>query len=182
MEAGAPSPSLGQPRPSTSSINADNSVPRVPPPTALGGGPDHEDICPGSRWSNSHTNCVNSSDRTRSPSPNGRSENKHAIVDELMVSNQTTEEEVHSVNTMIGQPETRPISQEQLVAEVKGIYAGLVMCVTYSFVLCLSRCSRCPADKFPTIIGSSLSASRWIAHKVHEMIQIPNSTMNNGKP
>lgn len=28
---------------------------------------------------------------------------------------------------MIGQPETRPISQEQLVAEVKGIYAGLVM-------------------------------------------------------
>ncbi|KAK2005450.1 hypothetical protein LZ32DRAFT_176186 [Colletotrichum eremochloae] len=29
--------------------------------------------------------------------------------------------------TMIKQPETRPISQEQLVAEVKGIYAGLVM-------------------------------------------------------
>jgi len=25
------------------------------------------------------------------------------------------------------QPETRPISQEQLVAEVKGIYAGLLM-------------------------------------------------------
>lgn len=31
------------------------------------------------------------------------------------------------MNKMIGQPETRPISQEQLVAEVKGIYAGLVM-------------------------------------------------------
>lgn len=28
---------------------------------------------------------------------------------------------------MLKQPETRPISQEQLVAEVKGIYAGLVM-------------------------------------------------------
>lgn len=28
---------------------------------------------------------------------------------------------------MIKQPDTRPISQEQLVAEVKGIYAGLVM-------------------------------------------------------
>jgi len=28
---------------------------------------------------------------------------------------------------IIKQPETRPISQEQLVAEVKGIYAGLVM-------------------------------------------------------
>ncbi|TEA15028.1 Telomerase-binding protein EST1A [Colletotrichum sidae] len=31
------------------------------------------------------------------------------------------------VEEMIKQPETRPISQEQLVAEVKGIYAGLVM-------------------------------------------------------
>jgi hypothetical protein len=30
-------------------------------------------------------------------------------------------------NTIILQPETRPIPQEQLVAEVKGIYAGLVM-------------------------------------------------------
>ncbi|KAH8909360.1 hypothetical protein BR93DRAFT_863699, partial [Coniochaeta sp. PMI_546] len=28
---------------------------------------------------------------------------------------------------LIQQPETRPISQEQLVAEVKGIYAGLIM-------------------------------------------------------
>lgn len=37
------------------------------------------------------------------------------------------EEEDPSVSHMIKQPETRPISQEQLVAEVKGIYAGLVM-------------------------------------------------------
>ncbi|KAL2137836.1 hypothetical protein VTI28DRAFT_8016 [Corynascus sepedonium] len=28
---------------------------------------------------------------------------------------------------LIKQPETRPILQEQLVAEIKGIYAGLVM-------------------------------------------------------
>ncbi|KAK1574279.1 uncharacterized protein LY79DRAFT_480710, partial [Colletotrichum navitas] len=28
---------------------------------------------------------------------------------------------------MIKQPETRPISQEQLIAEVKGIYVGLVL-------------------------------------------------------
>ena len=28
---------------------------------------------------------------------------------------------------IVREPETRPISQEQLVAEVKGIYAGLVM-------------------------------------------------------
>lgn len=40
---------------------------------------------------------------------------------------QTLEEEDASVTTMIKQSETRPISQEQLVAEVKGIYAGLVM-------------------------------------------------------
>ncbi|UNI16681.1 hypothetical protein JDV02_003095 [Purpureocillium takamizusanense] len=40
-----------------------------------------------------------------------------------------------SVMEMIRQPETRPISPEQLVAEVKGIYAGLVMieskCIEY---------------------------------------------------
>lgn len=40
---------------------------------------------------------------------------------------QQEEEEDPSVSVMIKQPETRPISQEQLVAEVKGIYAGLVM-------------------------------------------------------
>ncbi len=36
-----------------------------------------------------------------------------------------TEDERHP--ELVMQPETRPISQEQLVAEVKGIYAGLVM-------------------------------------------------------
>ncbi|KAM4065549.1 est1 DNA/RNA binding domain-containing protein [Hirsutella rhossiliensis] len=40
-----------------------------------------------------------------------------------------------SMSEMIRQPETQPISQEQLVAEVKGIYAGLVMieskCIEY---------------------------------------------------
>ncbi|KAF6828040.1 hypothetical protein CPLU01_08748 [Colletotrichum plurivorum] len=35
--------------------------------------------------------------------------------------------EADSSEVMLKQPETRPISQEQLVAEVKGIYAGLVM-------------------------------------------------------
>lgn len=40
---------------------------------------------------------------------------------------QQSEEEDPSVEVMITQPETRPISQEQLVAEVKGIYAGLVL-------------------------------------------------------
>ncbi|RWA03437.1 hypothetical protein EKO27_g11668 [Xylaria grammica] len=36
-------------------------------------------------------------------------------------------EEDSSTPRLIKQPETRPISQEQLVAEVKGIYAGLMM-------------------------------------------------------
>ncbi|KAI8680008.1 EST1-DNA-bind domain-containing protein [Fusarium keratoplasticum] len=35
-----------------------------------------------------------------------------------------------NTSVMIPQPETRPISQDQLVAEVKGIYAGLVMVET----------------------------------------------------
>ncbi|KAL0937334.1 uncharacterized protein CTRU02_207065 [Colletotrichum truncatum] len=35
--------------------------------------------------------------------------------------------EIDNTEVLIKQPETRPISQEQLVAEVKGIYAGLVM-------------------------------------------------------
>lgn len=43
--------------------------------------------------------------------------------------------ETSAVLDMVRQPETRPISQEQLVAEVKGIYAGLVMieskCIEY---------------------------------------------------
>lgn len=37
------------------------------------------------------------------------------------------DDEDPSVTSMIKKPEARPISQEQLVAEVKGIYAGLVM-------------------------------------------------------
>ena len=40
---------------------------------------------------------------------------------------QTEEEPAEEPSRIIREPETRPISQEQLVAEVKGIYAGLVM-------------------------------------------------------
>jgi hypothetical protein len=39
----------------------------------------------------------------------------------------STQSSVDDALLQIRQPETRPISQEQLVAEVKGIYAGLVM-------------------------------------------------------
>lgn len=37
------------------------------------------------------------------------------------------DEDAASVTRMIAQPDTRPISQQQLVAEVKGIYSGLLM-------------------------------------------------------
>jgi hypothetical protein len=43
------------------------------------------------------------------------------------IKGQTKADPVEEPAKIIRQPETRPISQEQLVAEVKGIYAGLVM-------------------------------------------------------
>ena len=62
--------------------------------------------------------------------------------------------------TMLLQPETRPITQEQLVNEVKGIYAGLVMvekkcvevysppalvlCIAYRYFLCRLTNNRAP--------------------------------------
>ncbi|KAK4659940.1 hypothetical protein QC762_114730 [Podospora pseudocomata] len=42
-------------------------------------------------------------------------------------SRSSTQVEENDPTELIKQPETRPISQDQLVAEVKGIYAGLVM-------------------------------------------------------
>ncbi|PGH01149.1 hypothetical protein AJ80_09044, partial [Polytolypa hystricis UAMH7299] len=42
-------------------------------------------------------------------------------------SSSNTEDEPLSISPMISQPETRPITEEQLINEVRGIYAGLVM-------------------------------------------------------
>lgn len=47
--------------------------------------------------------------------------------EEVLRCGQKEEEYGPSVTHMIQQPQTQPISQEQLVAEVKGIYAGVVM-------------------------------------------------------
>jgi len=184
-EAAAPSvPAREQPPRASSKDKADDAARRGPPDPAPSGDPDPEDASPARKRLKSPTNSVKAGDRTRSPSPNRRSKQKSATVDESTadfparrtkgrlwnegdpiptrnaapaqpapapqqqprqsrrrdnkVSNLSAEEEDPSVNTMIGQPETRPISQEQLVAEVKGIYAGLVMCVAFSFVLSLS--------------------------------------------
>jgi len=45
----------------------------------------------------------------------------------VLASNPTNDTPPQEIPKIVCQPETRPISQEQLVAEVKGIYAGLVM-------------------------------------------------------
>ena len=49
------------------------------------------------------------------------------ITQPLMKTRQTNPDDDPELESLIKQPESRPISQEQLVAEVKGIYAGLVM-------------------------------------------------------
>ncbi|CVL08961.1 uncharacterized protein FMAN_11748 [Fusarium mangiferae] len=55
--------------------------------------------------------------------------------------------------TMMRQPETRPISQDQLVAEVRGIYAGLIMIET--------KCIE--VDKAASA-NSNYSSEYWQAH------------------
>ncbi|KAK2021895.1 hypothetical protein LX32DRAFT_645989 [Colletotrichum zoysiae] len=90
-----------------------------------------------------HTSVVNDSDFQRGPSTKpGRlwtpdeatsqprkAETGRPRDREATTSSRTFDHPLVEDNTevMIKQPETRPISQEQLVAEVKGIYAGLVM-------------------------------------------------------
>ncbi|KAI0148272.1 hypothetical protein F4776DRAFT_606898 [Hypoxylon sp. NC0597] len=56
---------------------------------------------------------------------------------------------------LIRQPETRPISQEQLIAEVKGIYAGLVMVE--------SKCIEVDKDQLRQNETQQLSNEQWQA-------------------
>ncbi|KAK3366614.1 hypothetical protein B0T24DRAFT_509774, partial [Lasiosphaeria ovina] len=71
------------------------------------------------------------------------------------------------------QPETRPISQEQLVAEVKGIYAGLVMVE--------AKCIEVDGAQMPTIrisldiIGAQqfqalIALYRTLLHEHHDFL------------
>ncbi|KAF4991804.1 hypothetical protein FDECE_13915 [Fusarium decemcellulare] len=57
--------------------------------------------------------------------------------------------------SMLRQPETRPISQEQLVAEVKGIYAGLVMVE--------SKCIQVDNAQSSSTESSKLTNEQWQA-------------------
>ncbi|KAK4102908.1 hypothetical protein N658DRAFT_485116 [Parathielavia hyrcaniae] len=71
---------------------------------------------------------------------------------------------------IIKQPETRPISQEQLVAEVKGIYAGLVMVESKCIEVDNSQSSQTdPANKLNNDQWQALIAlHRTLLHEHHD--------------
>ena len=70
-----------------------------------------------------------SSRQEKVPSTSGNDHDSHSIGSppEVDARDNGTSQEAESNIEMLLQPETRPISHEQLVVEVKGIYAGLVM-------------------------------------------------------
>lgn len=63
-------------------------------------------------------------------SPKKKSTKNRPIQPAAQQFNHPSSNDDESTSKMMRQPETRPISQDQLVAEVKGIYAGLVMVET----------------------------------------------------
>ncbi|KAK0639170.1 hypothetical protein B0T16DRAFT_449948 [Cercophora newfieldiana] len=84
---------------------------------------------------------------------------------------------------LIKQPETRPISQEQLVAEVKGIYAGLVMMENKCVEVDTAQNSR--ADPANTKLNNEqwqalIALHRTFLHEHHEFFlasQHPNASL-----
>ncbi|KAI1639491.1 hypothetical protein F4809DRAFT_117569 [Biscogniauxia mediterranea] len=73
---------------------------------------------------------------------------------------------------LLKQPETRPISQEQLVAEVKGIYAGLVMVESRGIEIDNARSSQSNAklDKGHSIEQweALVALHRTLLHELHD--------------
>ncbi|KAH7120088.1 hypothetical protein B0J13DRAFT_649418 [Dactylonectria estremocensis] len=70
---------------------------------------------------------------------------------------------------MMRQPETRPISQDQLVAEVKGIYAGLVMVETKCIEVDNAQSSNPDANKLNNEQWQALIAlHRTLLHEHHD--------------
>lgn len=69
---------------------------------------------------------------------------------------------------MIKQPETKPISQEQLIAEVKGIYAGLVMveskCIEVDNAQSSNKDSKLNNDQWQALIA----LHRTLLHEHHD--------------
>ncbi|EFQ32695.1 uncharacterized protein GLRG_07839 [Colletotrichum graminicola M1.001] len=73
---------------------------------------------------------------------------------------------------MIKQPETRPISQEQLVAEVKGIYAGLVMTESKCIEVDNAQNSASESESDPILNDEKwqalISIHRTLLHEHHD--------------
>lgn len=70
---------------------------------------------------------------------------------------------------MMLQPETKPISQDQLVAEVKGIYAGLVMVETKCIEVDNAQSSNSDANKLNNEQWQALIAlHRTLLHEHHD--------------
>lgn len=78
----------------------------------------------------------------------------------------------HSLDKPIGQPETRPISQEQLVAEVKGIYAGLVMVESKCIEVDSSQSTQAELETRPKLNDEQWQAlialHRTLLHEHHD--------------
>jgi hypothetical protein len=77
-----------------------------------------------------------------------------------------------SVSQMIQQPDTRPISQEQLVAEVKGIYAGLVMveskCIEVDNAQSADKGSHSPQQLTDVQWQALIALHRTLLHEHHD--------------
>ncbi|OHE97767.1 hypothetical protein CORC01_06972 [Colletotrichum orchidophilum] len=80
--------------------------------------------------------------------------------------------EVDTTDVMIKQPETRPISQEQLVAEVKGIYAGLVMVESKCIEVDNAQSSTSASETTPRLNNEQWQAlialHRTLLHEHHD--------------
>ncbi|KAL7621482.1 hypothetical protein AAE478_008805 [Parahypoxylon ruwenzoriense] len=69
---------------------------------------------------------------------------------------------------LIKQPETRPISQEQLIAEVKGIYAGLVMVESKCIEVDNAQSSQCDTQLNNEQWQALIALHRTLLHEHHD--------------
>ncbi|KAG7402699.1 Telomerase-binding protein EST1A [Fusarium oxysporum f. sp. rapae] len=84
--------------------------------------------------------------------------------------NRPSSNDDESISEMMRQPETRPISQDQLVAETKGIYAGLVMVETKCIEVDNAQSSNTDANsKLDDVQWQALIAlHRTLLHEHHD--------------
>lgn len=93
----------------------------------------------------------------------------------------SVEQEDPSVSVMIKEPATSPISQEQLVREVKGIYAGLVLVETKCIEVDSAQNAQAPDAPKPTNEQwqALIALHRTLVHEHHDFLlatQHPSAT------